>query len=54
MLGTGQVLLVSRFGPPNHQNVTFEVEKENLAQQYIVLMMPAPDGSIPSTGLLRC
>ena len=32
---------------PPHQNVTFEVEKENLAQQYIVLMMPAPDRKHP-------
>lgn len=32
---------------PKHQDVTFEVEKENLAQQYVVLMMPAPDRTHP-------
>ena len=32
---------------PTHQQVVFEVEKENLAQQYIVLMMPAPDRKHP-------
>lgn len=32
---------------PTQKQVTFEVEKENLAQQYIVLMMPAPDRKHP-------
>ena len=32
---------------PQQQTVTFEVEKDNLAQQYIVLMMPAPDRKHP-------